>query len=77
MKSFSKRKQTQAQKTDLWLPNRKESIGGGQCKLGAWDQQIQATIYKTDQVLPCNTGNHTQYFVTNHNGKGSKNRRHI
>ena len=23
--------------TDLWLPNRKESIGGGQCKLGAWD----------------------------------------
>ena len=59
MKLFSKRKQTRAQKTDLWLPNRKESIGGGQRKLGAWDQQIQTTSCKTDnKVLLYSTGNY-------------------
>ena len=38
-------------------------------KLGVWDQQIQATIYKVNKVLLYSTGNYTQYPVTNHNGK--------
>ena len=36
---------SQAQKTNLWLPKGK---GGGD-KLGVWNQEIQATIYKIDK----------------------------
>ena len=35
---------SQAQKTNLWLPKEK-----GRDKLGVWDEQIQTTIYKTDK----------------------------
>ena len=45
MNLFTKQKQTQTLKTNLWLP--KEKWVGN--KLGVWDQQIQTTVYKIDK----------------------------
>ena len=44
MNLFTKQKQTQTQKTNLWLPK-----GVGRDKSGVSDEQIQSTIYKTDK----------------------------
>ena len=42
-------------------------------KLGVWDQQIQTTIYKTDNKdLLYSTGNFIQYLVITYNGKESE-----
>ena len=56
--------------------HRKQTYGyqrgkGGRVKLGVWDQQIQATVYKIDkqQVLLYSTGNYIQYPLINHSGK--------
>ena len=37
---------SQTQKTNLWLPKRKEDRR--KYRLGVWDQQIQIIIYKID-----------------------------
>ena len=47
MNLFTKQKDSQTQKTNLWLPKGKG--GGGGDKLGVWDQQVQTTIYKIDK----------------------------
>ena len=46
MNLFTKQKDSQTQKTTLWLPKGKD---GGRDKLGVWDQQIQITIYEIDK----------------------------
>ena len=39
-------------------------------KLGAWDLQIQTTIYKiNNKVLLYGTGNYIQYLIIIYNGK--------
>ena len=43
---YKTERDSQTQKTNLWLPKGK---GKGRDKLGVWDQQIQATIYKIDK----------------------------
>ena len=44
--------------------------GKGRDKLGVWDSQIYATVYKVDNKdLRYITGNYIQYLVINHNGK--------
>ena len=47
MNIFMKEKQTQAEKTDLWLP-RGESRSGRD-GLGVWDQRMQAILYIMDK----------------------------
>ena len=42
-------------------------------KLGAWDLQIQTTIYKiNNKVLLYGTGNYIQYLIIIYNGKESE-----
>ena len=48
MNLFTKEKYSQTQKTNLCLPKGK----AGKDKLGAGDQQIHTTIYKTDKQGP-------------------------
>ena len=64
-------KQTQRQRTDLWLPRRRKSGGGrdwqfgiSRCKL-----LILYTGWINNKVLLHSTGNYIQYPGINHNGK--------
>ena len=48
MNLFTKQKQAQIQRTNLWLP--KGKVGWcGRDKLGVWDWQMPATVYKIDE----------------------------
>ena len=46
MNLLMKQKQSQTQKTNVWLPKRK---GAERDKLRVWNQQIQTTMYKVDE----------------------------
>ena len=57
MNLFTKQKQTQALKTNLYLPKKKM---GGRDKFRVWDQYIYVIIYKTDNKDSYSTKNSTQ-----------------
>ena len=62
MNLFTKQIQTQTQKINLWLPTRKEGD-----KLGVWDQDINAIMYKIDKQQGPTVQHMELYSVSSNN----------
>ena len=71
MSLFTKQKQTQTSKTNLWLPKGKAGSGSINWEFGISRYKLLYVKY-INKVLLYSTGNYIQYPVINHNGKYEK-----
>ena len=62
-------KQTDSQRTDLWLPRGRGCGGGLDWEFGISRCKLVYREWINSKVLLYSTGNHSQYPVINHNGK--------
>ena len=60
---------SQAQRTDLWLPRGRRGGGGKDWGFGVSRCKLFYMGWINNKVLLYNTGNYIQYPVINHNGK--------
>ena len=70
---FTKQKQNQMQKTNLWLPKGKEGEGGTNYEFGISRYKLLYIKWINKKVLLLySTGNYIQFPVINHNQKESE-----
>ena len=63
-----KQKETQTQRTDLWLPRGRREGGGKEWEFGVSRCKLLYLGWKNSKVLLQSTRNYIQYPVINHNG---------